>query len=112
MKEPAIALWLVEHWGQHDVNMRVGDSGGFTALHWACMQGLLPVVRALVGAGAKPSPPNSPCCTPLMLASSNGHDEVICLAYQSVYRPPESLSSGSAGILYPDCGDIRQIECA
>ena len=47
-KKPAIALWLIEHRGQHDLETR--EKEGWTALHWACRQGLLPVVQALVKA--------------------------------------------------------------
>ena len=32
--KPTIALWLIDHRAQHDVNAKDGD--GETALHWAC----------------------------------------------------------------------------
>lgn len=49
-KQSAMALWLIEHHGEHDVDTQIED--GATALHVACNFHQLPVVQALVAAGA------------------------------------------------------------
>lgn len=65
-RTPAVALWLIEHRGQHDVNTTAGR--GSTALHIARRCGLLPVVQALVPAGANASLADGSGRTPLMEA--------------------------------------------
>jgi hypothetical protein len=77
---PNIALWLIQHRGQHDVNSR--DRYGRTALHWACYHGQLSVVQALVGAGANPAALDNGGYTPLMLAASFGQPDIVAFLLQ------------------------------
>jgi ankyrin repeat protein len=72
--KPAIALWLIEHRGQH--NLDTADESGDTALHEACSSGSLSVLRALTAVGASAALPNAYGTTPLMYASWNGHVDV------------------------------------
>lgn len=55
--KPAIALWLIQHRGQHHV--KTADINGMTALHWASTNGLLGTVKTLVAAGANPAVVNA-----------------------------------------------------
>lgn len=52
-KKTIPALWLIENWGQHDINAVDGDGG--TALHWASAHGMLELVQALIAAGVNPA---------------------------------------------------------
>jgi hypothetical protein len=79
-RKPAIALWLIQHRGQHDVDSRDRYSG--TALHRACWRGLLPVVQALVGAGANPAALNNGGETPLMWAAKNDYPDTVAFLLQ------------------------------
>lgn len=81
----ATALWLIEHRGQHDLDSR--DKRGFTALWWACKYGLLPVVQALLAAGANAALLFGYGWTVLMKASDEGHADVVaCLLQQPAVR--------------------------
>lgn len=73
-KEPAIALWLIEH-GQSELDAAVGV--GLTALHYACREGMLGVAHTLVVAGANPLPLDKHNRTPLIFAASAGRAEVV-----------------------------------
>ena len=72
--KPAIALWLIEHRGQHDLDS--SDIYGRTALHWASMRGLLSVVQALVGADAKPAALDGHGGTSLLRAAAYNHPDI------------------------------------
>ena len=75
-REPAIAHWLIEHRGQHDVNTR--DGGRWTALNWACIRGPLSIVQALVASGANPlATVLRKRLTPLSWASAHGHSDIV-----------------------------------
>ena len=76
----AIALWLIEHRGQHDLD--TGDTDGGTALHLASWTGLLSVVQALVGAGANPAALDEIGETPLISAAYNNHANVVAFLLQ------------------------------
>lgn len=80
LKKPAIALWLIEHRGQHDVNTR--NRFGTTALHWACMFGPLSVVQALVAAGADVSCFSGSLGTPLMCAIRYWESTIVAYLLQ------------------------------
>ncbi len=64
-EQPAIALWLIEHRGQHDP-----DTMSMRALHHASARGPLSVVKALVGAGANPAASDQFGSTPLTWAAA------------------------------------------
>jgi ankyrin repeat protein len=70
LKKPAIALWLIQHRGQH--SLETADGGGWTALHYASTHGPLAVVQALVAAGANPAALTARGSTPSIYASSTG----------------------------------------
>ena len=69
------AHWLIDHRGQHDVN--TADRGRVTALHWACVHGLLSLVEALVASGADPAVTDVCLSTPLMEASNYGRSDIV-----------------------------------
>ncbi len=80
-RKPAIALWLIEHRGQHDLDST--DTYGQTALHWACSgAGLLSVVQALVGAGANPAALSQYGETPLIVAAHYNHADTVAFLLQ------------------------------
>ena len=79
-QKPAIAHWLIEHRGQHD--LETSDARGYTALHLACMLGSLSDVQALVAAGANLFPLNRFYCTPLALASMEDHSDIVAYLLQ------------------------------
>lgn len=63
-------------------SLRARDGAGNTPLHIAAQRGLLPVVKALVAAGASLGPLNNDRRTPLDAARANGRDDVVrFLAY-------------------------------
>jgi ankyrin repeat protein len=71
-----IPLLLVAHKGKHDLNTL--DNHGSAALHYACNHGGLPLVQALIAAGADPAQPGgSGRSSPLIIASSNEHADVV-----------------------------------
>ncbi|CAM9237143.1 unnamed protein product, partial [Laminaria digitata] len=66
----------------------MSDRFGRTSLHWAAEQGHRNVVLALLRAGACVDPRSQRKATPIMLAASRGHEEVVGLLLQ--YRAGES----------------------
>ncbi len=79
-KQPAIALWLIEHRGQHDLDST--NNYGRTALHWACIYGPLSVVTALVLAGANPAVVDCNGETPLIYAAYINHANIVAFVLQ------------------------------
>jgi hypothetical protein len=79
-RQPAIALWLIHHRGQHDLDTT--DYSGWTALHWACWYGPLSVVQALVGAGANAAALDNDRSTLLMKAALNNHSDIVAFLLQ------------------------------
>ena len=79
-RKPAIAHWLIDHRGQHDVNTH--DRWRMTALHWACCKGPLSIVKALVANGADLSRTDLALMTPLMNASERGHSDIVAYLLQ------------------------------
>jgi len=57
--------------------LSIGDRKGYSALHWASANGHLPVVEALVKAGARVNLPDDQGCTPLHVASRNGNSDIV-----------------------------------
>ena len=82
-EKPAIAHWLIEHRGQH--NLDVADFHGDTALNLASVSGPLSLVQALVREGATPSRLAWSRRTQLMMATSN-FDTVAYLLQQPCVR--------------------------
>ena len=79
-EKPAIALWLIEHRGQHDLD--TANTDGETALHFACDKGLLSVVEALVRAGANPAALDRDGDTPLIWAAANNYVNIVAFLLQ------------------------------
>ena len=76
-----IAVWMVEHKGQHNLDTR--DVFRQTALHWACITDLPKLVQAMVGAGANPTLRQLLAArTPLMLASNLEKSNVTAVLLQ------------------------------
>ena len=63
--QTAMAHWLIEHRGQHNIGTR--NREGNAALHCACSNGSLSVVQALAAAGADASLVDKDGWTPLIL---------------------------------------------
>jgi ankyrin repeat protein len=75
-RKPAISLWLIDqHRDQH--SLEAGYNTRWTAIHYACIFGPLPVVEALVKAGANPVALDYAGWTPLMLAANNNHSDIV-----------------------------------
>ncbi|CAM9655941.1 unnamed protein product, partial [Laminaria digitata] len=66
----------------------LSDRFGRTPLHWAAEQGHRNVALALLRAGASVDPRSQCKATPIMLAASRGHEEVVGLLLE--YRASES----------------------
>ena len=78
--KPAIALWLIEHRGQDDVDTQ--SDIRWTAMHWACTYGLLSVVQALVAAGANASIVDSHGWTALIHSSIHCYADIVTFLLQ------------------------------
>ena len=76
----AIAHWIIEHRGQH--NLDLSDRHGQTALHWASWYGPLSLVQALVREGANPSALSTLRRTPLIDASYTGKSDIVAFLLQ------------------------------
>ena len=75
-----IALWLIEHRGQHDLEAR--DRMGDAALHMAIRSSRLDVVHALVAAGADPGALSAHNNTPLWVAAEVGRADALAFLLQ------------------------------
>ena len=64
------------------LNMKSQDSVGMTPLHWACTEGSVPHVAALLRYGAIMESRDNSGCTPLLIASQYGHVEVVAYLLQ------------------------------
>lgn len=73
-QQPAIALWLIEHRGNHDLDAK--DDDGWSAIHYACQYWPLEVVQQLVAAGADVRAVSETRFTALMMAASDGLAQV------------------------------------
>ncbi len=78
--KPAIALWLIEHRGQHDMDFT--DDDGRTALHHASRGSPLSVMQALAVAGANLAALAQDGWTPLIVAAANNHANIVAFLLQ------------------------------
>ncbi|KAF0038395.1 hypothetical protein F2P81_008879 [Scophthalmus maximus] len=69
----AVRLWLDNT--ENDLNL--GDDHGFSPLHWACREGRSGVVDMLIMRGARINVMNRGDDTPLHLAASHGHRDIV-----------------------------------
>uniref|UniRef100_A0A8C9VLU1 Scaffold protein ILK n=1 Tax=Scleropages formosus TaxID=113540 RepID=A0A8C9VLU1_SCLFO len=69
----AVRLWLDNT--ENDLNQ--GDDHGFSPLHWACREGRSGVVDMLIMRGARINVMNRGDDTPLHLAASHGHRDIV-----------------------------------
>uniref|UniRef100_A0A8C9AUE8 Scaffold protein ILK n=1 Tax=Prolemur simus TaxID=1328070 RepID=A0A8C9AUE8_PROSS len=69
----AVRLWLDNT--ENDLNQ--GDDHGFSPLHWACREGRSAVVEMLIMRGARINVMNRGDDTPLHLAASHGHRDIV-----------------------------------
>ena len=60
-----------------DLPLNTVDGKGYSALHWASLNGHLPVVEALIEAGAKMEFQDKQGCTALHVASRNDNTDVV-----------------------------------
>ena len=78
--KPAIAHWLIDYRGQHDINTQ--DYHEWTALHYACTWGPLSIVQALVASGADSGVTERDLKTPLVFASMIRHPDIVAYLLQ------------------------------
>lgn len=62
-----------------EVGIDVVDNYGYTPLHWACHYGQLCSVQVLLDCGANPNKQAPDMISPLLLAASGGHHEIVRL---------------------------------
>lgn len=67
--------------------VNVQDSGGYSALHHACLNGHEDIVRLLLAHEASPNLPDSRGSSPLHLAAWAGETEIVRLLLTHPYRP-------------------------
>ncbi|XP_037955613.1 ankyrin repeat and sterile alpha motif domain-containing protein 1B-like [Teleopsis dalmanni] len=67
--------------------VNVQDSGGYSALHHACINGHNDIVRLLLAHEASPNLPDSRGSSPLHLAAWAGHQEIVKMLLSHPYRP-------------------------
>ncbi|KAH8382394.1 hypothetical protein KR009_003305 [Drosophila setifemur] len=70
--------------------VNVQDSGGYSALHHACLNGHEDIVRLLLAHEAAPNLPDSRGSSPLHLAAWAGETEIVRLLLTHPYRPASS----------------------
>jgi hypothetical protein len=92
------------------VDVNVQDENGATALLLAARNGALPVVKLLLGAGARADLANHQGRTPLMDASINGHGDVVGLLLKSGAAVDAKDASGrTALVLAATYGDYPEV---
>lgn len=64
------------------VNIASAESVGMTPMHWACTEGSIPHVAALLKHGAKIEATDKSGCTPLLIAAQYGHAELVAFLLQ------------------------------
>lgn len=94
--EHAIAHWLIQHRGQHDVNTRRRQKT--TALNMACSRGNRSIVEALVAAGADAE---YRLRSNLLMASFNGHANIVGFLIQSAPSTIEASLNPRSGCKTP-----------
>ncbi|KAG7217228.1 hypothetical protein INR49_027772 [Caranx melampygus] len=78
--------------GSANVKDSIGDDHGFSPLHWACREGRSGVVDMLIMRGARINVMNRGDDTPLHLASSHGHRDIVAKLIQCKADPIQSMS--------------------
>lgn len=63
------------------------DDHGFSPLHWACREGRSAVVEMLIMRGARINVMNRGDDTPLHLAASHGHRDIVQKVWQTLHHP-------------------------
>ncbi|XP_054747595.1 ankyrin repeat and sterile alpha motif domain-containing protein 1B isoform X1 [Anastrepha obliqua] len=69
--------------------VNVQDSGGYSALHHACLNGHSDIVRLLLNNEASPNLPDSRGSSPLHLAAWAGHQEILKMLLTHPYKPAQ-----------------------
>ena len=102
-EQPAIALWLIEHRGGHDVNSQ--DNTGRTAIHYANREGPLEVVQQLVAAGADVAAVTTDRSTALLFAAIDGHADIVAflLTLSAVREGIDSINTSNYTALSLAC---------
>lgn len=65
----------------------LSDDHGFSPLHWACREGRSGVVDMLIMRGARINVMNRGDDTPLHLAASHGHRDILAKVREQTYGP-------------------------
>lgn len=79
-QKTAIAHWLIEHRGKHDIGTQARQAR--CPLHLACYHGPLSVVQALVAAGPNSIALDIGDCTPMIYAVEGGHTDTVAYLLQ------------------------------
>ncbi|XP_017484634.1 PREDICTED: ankyrin repeat and SAM domain-containing protein 1A [Rhagoletis zephyria] len=69
--------------------VNIQDSGGYSALHHACLNGHSDIVRLLLNNEASPNLPDSRGSSPLHLAAWAGHQEIVKMLLSHPYKPAQ-----------------------
>lgn len=75
---------VVKHIIEHGESLDKQDDRGYTALMYACRDGIFPVVRLLLSAGANGAISTSFGYSPLLCASQNGYHSIVSLLLETV----------------------------
>lgn len=67
--------------------VNVQDSGGYSALHHACLNGHMDIVKLLLSHEASPNLPDMRGSSPLHLAAWAGEEEIVKMLLGHPYRP-------------------------
>jgi Ankyrin repeats (many copies)/IPT/TIG domain len=86
----------------HDIDLNARDRNGFTALHFACLNGRVAIARALLEAGAASFMRNKVGKTPLDLALEGDQVDIVALFPSRTSHLVHSRPSSRASSLVPD----------
>lgn len=67
--------------------VNIQDSGGYSALHHACLNGHSDIVRLLLNNEASPNLPDSRGSSPLHLAAWAGHQDIVKMLLTHPFKP-------------------------
>ena len=81
------------------------DDHGFSPLHWACREGRSAVVEMLIMRGARINVMNRGDDTPLHLAASHGHRDIVQKVWVNLHHPHLtcSVKSVTGTVLWSMC---------
>lgn len=91
----------VESLLQRGANVNDAQGDGMTALHWAAMKDDVKLARRLIRAGAIVNAATRlDAYTPLLIAATNGHAELIDVLLQAGADPKSATANGTTGLMF------------